>query len=73
MHPAELPPDLVDRPVVVQYVDRWQRVTSPDLEIVRVVCRRYLDGAGAESGIDVLVGDNRQLNPPERVPDGPAH
>ena len=36
-----------------------QVVALADLEVVRVVRRGHLDGAGAELGVDVRVGDDR--------------
>jgi len=40
-------------------------VAAPDLEVVGVVARGDLQGAGAEVGLDVVVGDDRQVAPDE--------
>ena len=36
-------------------------MAAPDLEVVGVVTGRDLQGAGAEVGLDVVVGDDRQV------------
>lgn len=43
-----------------------------DLEVVRVVCRGHLDGAGAEPWVDVVVGDDRDRAVGQRQLDVPA-
>ncbi|CAM5735024.1 hypothetical protein STENM223S_03475 [Streptomyces tendae] len=48
-----------DDGVLVHHGDGGQGVPLADLEVVRVVGGRHLDGAGAELGVDVLVGDDR--------------
>lgn len=48
-----------DDGVLVHDRDGGQVVALADLEVVRIVGGRHLDGAGAELGIDVLVGDDR--------------
>ena len=50
VHPARL----------VKGLDRGQLVPKPDLEVVGVVGRGDLQSPGAERGIDMLVGDDRQ-------------
>ncbi len=47
-----------DDGVLVHHGDGGQVVPLADLEVVRVVGGRHLDGAGAELGVDVLVGDD---------------
>ena len=46
--------------------DLLEPVAAPDLEVVRVVAGRDLERAGAELGVDVLVGDDRQPPAHER-------
>ena len=48
-----------DHAVLVQDGQAGQAVTAADLEVVRVMGRGHLDRAGAERGVDVLVGDDR--------------
>lgn len=48
-----------DDGVFVHHGDGRQVVALADLEVVRVVGGRHLDGAGAELGVDVLVRDDR--------------
>ena len=43
-----------------------QAVAAADLEVVGVVARRDLQRAGAELGLHVVVGDDRQAAPDER-------
>ena len=49
-----------DRPVLADHGDLVEPVLAADLEVVRVVARRDLERAGAELGVHVLVGDDRQ-------------
>ncbi len=46
--------------VLADHADFLQPVLSADLEVVDVVARGDLESAGAEFGVDVLVGDDRQ-------------
>ena len=48
-----------DHAVLVEDGDAGQVVTAADLEVVRVVGGGHLDRAGAEGGVDVVVGDDR--------------
>ena len=52
--------------VLADHADLGQAVAAADLEVVRVVAGRDLQRAGAELGLDVVVGDDRQLAPDER-------
>ena len=55
-------PVLVDDvAVLVDAADDLQPVALPDLVVVGIVAGRDLEGAGAEVGLDVLVGDHREL------------
>src|SRR5579875_3606578 len=47
-------------PVLTDHRDLLQPVAAADLEVVGVVARGDLEGAGAEGGVDVLIGDDRQ-------------
>ncbi len=55
-----------DDATLVHDRDRRQVVPLADLEVVRVVGRRHLHGAGAERRVDVLVGHHRNAPPGER-------
>ncbi len=55
-----------DHRVLVHHRDVRQAVALADLEVVRVVGRGHLDGAGAELRVDVLVGDDRDPAAGER-------
>ena len=48
-------------------------MAEPDFEIVRVVGRRHLEGAGAESRVDVLVGYQWKAAGRQREDDGLAN
>jgi len=48
-------------------------VAAPDLEVVGIVTRGDLQGAGAEVGLDVVVGDDLQLPAGERQHDLLSH
>ncbi len=61
-----------DDGVLVHHGDGRQAVALADLEVVRVVRRGHLDGAGAELGVDVLVGDDRDGAVGQRQLDEPA-
>ena len=50
----------------IEHIDQRQRVTPPDLEIVEVMRRRDLHGAGAFFGIGVVVADDRDAPPDDR-------
>ncbi len=52
---------LVHRPVGVEDIDRRQAVRLTNLEVHRVVRRRYLNRTGAEGRVDGIVGDYRYL------------
>lgn len=58
-----------DDGVLVHDREGRQVVTLADLEVVRVVGRGHLDRAGAELGVDVLVGDDRDGAVGQRQPD----
>ena len=55
-----------DDRVLVHDGEVRQAVALADLEVVRVVGGRHLDRAGAELGVDVLVGDDRDPAAGER-------
>ena len=55
-----------------EHVDERQAVPAADLEIVEVVRRRDLDGAGALLGVGIGVGDDRDAAPDERQDGGAA-
>ena len=59
-------PPSVMRPSSPMTRELGQPVAAADLEVVRVVPGRDLQRAGAEVGLDVVVGDDRQLAPDER-------
>ena len=52
-------------PVLADDRDLVELVAAADLEVVGVVAGRDLQGAGAEVGLDVVVGDDRQVAPDE--------
>jgi hypothetical protein len=52
--------------VLADHGDLLEPVGAADLEVVRVVARSDLERAGAELGVDVLVGDDRQPPSDER-------
>ena len=58
---------------LVHHRHHRQLVTQPDLEVVEVVRRRDLHGAGAELAVDVLVGDDRNLAADRRQAHRAAH
>ena len=60
----------VDLGVFGEDIDLCEVVASTDLVVVEVMCRRNFDAAGAEIGIDVTVGDNRDLSITHRQLDG---
>ena len=53
-------------PVLADDADLLQAVAAADLEVVGVVARGDLQRAGAEVGLDVRVGDDRQAAADER-------
>ena len=55
-----------------EHVDERQAVPAADLEIVEVVRRRDLDGAGALVGVGIGVGDDRDAAPDQRQDGGAA-
>ena len=60
-HPGEpLPRLLGHAPVLADHDDLLEAVGAADLEVVRVVAGGDLQRPGAELGVDVLVGDDRQ-------------
>ncbi len=67
VHAVELRSGVDDPALGVQDGDHRQLVSYPDFEVVRVVCGRDLDGAGAEFGVHVLVGDDSHRPVHERV------
>ncbi|GBD19213.1 hypothetical protein HRbin27_01717 [bacterium HR27] len=56
--PSKRPRVLVERPVGVEDVDRWQVVPLRDLEVGEVMGRRHLDRTRAERRIDRLIRDD---------------
>ncbi len=52
--------------VLADHADALEAVLVADLEVVGVVAGRDLQRAGAEVGLDVVVGDDRQAPPDER-------
>lgn len=67
VHAVELCSGVGDSTPGVHDRDHRQLVAQPDLEVVGVVRGRDFDCAGAEFGVDVLVGDDQQLPVHERV------
>jgi hypothetical protein len=61
--PAKSGPVLVDGAVGVEDVDGFEAEPPADLEVVRVVGRRYLEDAGPEVRVDVVVGVDLDLPP----------
>jgi hypothetical protein len=57
----------------VEHVRGLDTGAAADLEVVEIVSRRDLDGARAELGIGMLVGDDRDQPARQRVPDLLAH
>ena len=57
---------LVHQPVLADHRDLLEAVRAADLEVVGVVARRDLQRAGAELGVDVGVGDDRQAPADQR-------
>ncbi len=55
-----------DAPVGPDRLDGIELVVTADLEVGDVVGRRDLEGAGAEIGLDALVGDDGQAAPEQR-------
>lgn len=45
---------VIQRSVIVQQIDKRQRVATTTLEVVRVMRRRDLDGAGSKVHLDEL-------------------
>ena len=58
--------------VLADHAELRQAVAAADLEVVGVVAGRDLQRAGAELGLDVIVGDDLQLAPDERQDRGLA-
>ncbi len=58
-HPRDLWDDVVHPPVRADDHRLGKPVRAADLEVDRVVARRDLERAGAELGLDALVGDDR--------------
>ena len=61
-----------DHAVLVKDGQAGQAVTAADLEVVRVMGGGHLDRAGAERGVDVVVGDDRDAPAGQRQLHGPA-
>ena len=55
-----------DAAVLADGLDGLQPVRAADVEVGEVVRRRDLEGAGAELGVDALVGDDLELAPEQR-------
>ena len=64
--PRNSPAVLVHQPVLADHRDLLEAVPAADLEVVGVVAGGDLQRAGAELGIDVVVGDDRQAAADER-------
>ena len=64
--PGELAGELGHAAVEADRRQLGQPVAAADLEVVRVVAGRHLEGAGAEVHLHVLVGDDRHLAIHER-------
>ena len=62
-----------DGGVGIEDVDLGAVVALRDLEVIGVMSRRDLDRAGAERGVDVLVGDHGDVPPEQRQHDGGAN
>ena len=69
---VRLPGRRVHAPVLADHGDLLELVAAADLEVVGVVAGRDLERAGAELGVDVLVGDDRQAPADERQRAEPA-
>ncbi len=66
-HPGEpLPRLLGEPPVGADHDDLLEAVLAADLEVVGVVAGGDLQRPGAELGVDVLVGDDRQAAADQR-------
>ncbi len=65
-HPGELPGRLGHAAVLADRGDLLEAVLAADLEVVGIVAGRDLQRAGAELGLDVGVGDDRQPAADER-------
>ena len=61
-----------DPPVLADHTQLGQAMSEPDLEVVGIVTGRDLQRAGAELGLDVVVGDDRQLAADQRQDRGLA-
>ena len=72
VHAVELRSGVGDPTCLVHDRGHRQRVPHTHLEVVGVVSRGDLHGTGAELGIDVVVGDDGDLPPGERVLEGGA-
>ena len=66
VRPASSPASLVHAPVGADHRRLGQAVVAADLEVGRVVAGRDLERAGAELGLDALVGDHRHAALDER-------
>ncbi len=64
---------VVERRVVGQDVVHRQVMALADFVVIEIVRRRYLDAAGAELGLDVVVGNNRDLSADDGEFDFLAH
>ena len=62
-----------DAAVLADHLDGLQAVAAHDLEVVRVVGRGHLQGAGAERRVHVLVADDGDLAPRQRQRDHLPH
>ena len=58
VHAIVPPPVLVEGPVVVHDVDDRQAAAAPDLEVVRIVSWRHLQGARAKGAVHVGISNN---------------
>ena len=54
---------VVDAGIVVENVPQGQVVALPHGVVVKIVCGRNLDAARAKLGVDVVIGDHRDLAP----------
>ena len=65
-HPRVLAGGLVHATVLADHADLLEPVAAADLEVVDVVAGGDLQRPGAELGVDVGVGDDRQAAPDQR-------
>ncbi|GBE44642.1 hypothetical protein BMS3Bbin10_02745 [bacterium BMS3Bbin10] len=52
--------------MLIENIDHFQILPPPDLEVVEVMGRGYLDGAGPLFRVGILIRDNRDFTPHQR-------